>query len=228
MRHIKLFLSCLLAFIFVLNFSGCAFGAESEEPSVPEETDPTAFFNDAVSDEEVKENIFNALDEINIDTEAVENFEKTEEGKFSFDYKNEKITVLMDSDSTVYSVKIGENGEDVYLKGYESYNIEDYVFPPYMNKNVFLDFAKNIAELAYDSSANYEFSEDFEIRREGDYYYLTAAVTFEGSEDKDIIEATLYYDLAENTIFMEYVTINGEVFSDFENNYEKPEREKIS
>ncbi len=224
--NIKKLFICLFAFLLVFVFASCADIALQEEE---EKVDPLReFFGEEVPDETEKENIFAALEEVEINTRFISDFKKIENaGKYSFNYQNNLFIVTMDPDSTVYSVRVGEDGEEVYLKGYESYRAEDYFVPKFMESHL-IAFADNVMEMFTNGAEGYEFSDDWVFEREGNYYHAGVTARTESSAEDLAIYITCRYDEAENTIYMDYVTINGEIFSDFTENYERPERQKKS
>lgn len=235
----------LLALLIVFIFAGCADFLTGEEPPSREELlaeekaeeeankpDPLReFFSDEVSDETAKENIFSALGEIAVDTEIIKDFEKIEdesgEEKYDFSYKGEEFTVILGEDSTVNAIENKASGAEVYLKGYEPYNAEDYIFYEYMEGHM-KAYMDNVIELAFDYTQNYEYSPNWEFYREGDYYFVSNSVTVEGYKNPKFITITCYFDVPENTIYMNHVTIDGKVFSDFTNSYQRPERAPLS
>ena len=171
----KLLKLCFMIFALVLVCVGCA---EFEEPinsgiseEIQEEAEETEeftedyydrlFMDEVVTDEVKRENIFSALTDIKMNTEFIKDFkmvESTEEGeKYSFTYRDTNFTVIMESDSEIASVKVGEDGEDVYLKGYEPYDAEDYIFTEEM-KNGLKNMVGNAVEVSFDYPEIFEYA----------------------------------------------------------------------
>ncbi|MBQ2898115.1 MAG: hypothetical protein IJE28_00040 [Oscillospiraceae bacterium] len=245
----KKLLLIICALVFVC--AGCA-GSSDEtesaaepgpEPEIPssseEEIEYTEdyydrlFFGDVISDETVRENIFAALIDVGINTEFIKEFQKIEDGseteKFGFIYRENAFTVTMEPDSTVYSVKIGDDGEEVYLKGYESYNADDYMMTENM-KNWFIAGMDNAVEIALDYPEIYEFAGDWSFRHEGNFYYVTVTVLTGAEKEKHFLSITYYYDEPENTMYWYQLLIDGQEISvpiEFEV-HEKGERKKLS
>ena len=71
----------------------------SEEDEFTEEYYDRKFMDEVVTDEEKRENIFSALDDIQINTEFIKDFKKVEETaegeKYSFTYRETEFTVIM-------------------------------------------------------------------------------------------------------------------------------------
>ena len=92
----------------------------SEEEELTEEYYDRKFMDEVVSDEEKRENIFSALEDIQMNTEFIKDFKKVEETaegeKYSFTYRETEFTVIMESDSTIYSVKTVKKAPIFILK----------------------------------------------------------------------------------------------------------------
>ncbi len=91
-----------------------------------------------------------------------------------------------------------------------------------------MPFAENAMELIANGEGNYSFSDDWSFEREGDYYHIKVTAAMESSGEEILLGITCHYVEEENTIYMEYVTVNGEVFSDLTNKFERPERKQTS
>ena len=211
--HFTKFLACLLACVLLFSCAGCTDVVNYEEKT---EEDPLReFFKEEVSDETAKENIFAALKEVEIETRFISDFKKIEDGetgeRYSFKYQNNLFIVSMDPDSTVYSVRVGEDGEDVYLKGYESYKAEDYFMTEGM-ENSFKVSMVNAVEVAFDDPGVYEFAEDWSFKREQDYYYTNVTVYIGEEKEEHFMDFTCYYDEPENTMYWYHLSVDGEEF----------------
>ena len=205
----------------------------SEEDEFTEEYYDRKFMDEVVTDEEKKENIFSALDDIQINTEFIKDFKKVEETaegeKYSFTYRETEFTVIMESDSTIYSVKAGEEGTDIYLKGYESYNVEDYICPDSMKQG--MKYAMdNAVEICFDDPAVFEYAGDWSYGHEGNYRYVSVTVLIGEEKEEHFISLTHYYVEEENSLYWLELLVDGEKISlptDFEIE-EIPERQKLS
>ena len=137
--------------------------------------------------------------------------------------------VTMDSDSTVYSVRVGEDGEDVYLKGYEPYAAEDYIMTE-SGIQGFRHMMENAVEISFDYPAVYEFGDDWTYRHEADFYYTEGSVFVGEAKEAHYIELIYYYEEAENTLHWYSLNVDGNEIS-LERVFEEPEipeRQKIS
>ena len=227
----------LIALLFALMLL-CACGAEPvEEPE--EETEYTEdyydrkFMDEVLTDEERRENIFSALTDININTEFIKDFEKIEDEsgdeKYSFTYRENSLTVTMDEDSTVASVRVGEDGEDVYLKGYEPYDVEDYIITSSMIGG-FKSMIINAIEISFDYPSVYEIASDWTYRHDDCYYYAKGTVLIGADKEEHFMEKIYYYEEAENTMHWYSLKVDGNEITlpiEFQQ-YEKPERKPTS
>ena len=243
----KLFKLGLVIFALVLAFGGCADSEEQENIEIPEESEEIIeeaeeftedyydrlFMGDVVTDETKRENIFSALTEIKMNTEFIKDFQKvesTDEGeKYSFTYRDTEFTVVMESDSEIASVKVGEDGADVYLKGYEAYDAEDYIFTESM-KDGMKHMVDNAVEVSLDYPENFEYAGDWSFRHEENFYYISVTVLTGTEKTAHPLILTCYYDAAENTMHWYKLVVDGKDISiplDFEV-IQKAERQKIS
>lgn len=224
MRGKKLFMICLTACLLAFACSGCAellgtleqnineYTASEDEVEYTEDYYDRLFFGDVISDEVVRENIFAALTEVNINTEFIKEFKRIEDGsgteKFGFIYRENSFTVTLDPDYTVYSVKIGEDGEDIYLKGYESYDVDDYMVTESI-VNGFNRMNINVVETAFDYPEIYEFADDWTFKHEKDFYYLTGTVFIGEAKEEHFLDIVYYYEEAENTMYWYSIHVDG-------------------
>ena len=243
----KLLKLCLIIFTLVLVCGGCADTEEPESSVVLEEKEEVSeeaeeftedyydrlFMGDVVTDETKRENIFSALTDINMNTEFIKDFKKvetTEEGeKYSFTYRDTEFTVIMESDSEIASVKVGEDGADVYLKGYEAYDAEDYIFTESM-KDGMKHMVDNAVEVSLDYPENFEYAGDWSFRHEGNFYYISVTVLTGTEKTAHPLSLTCYYDAPENSMYWYRLVVDGKDISiplDFEV-IQKAERQKIS
>lgn len=238
---------CFMIFALALLCAGCAEPEEPEIIEIPEESEEITeeaeeftedyydrfFMGEVVTDEIKRENIFSALTDINMNTEFIKDFKKIEsndEGeKYSFTYRDTEFTVIMESDSEISSVKVGEEGEDVYLKGYEPYDAEDYIFTEEM-KNGLMHMVDNAVEVSLDYPKVFEYAGDWSFRHEGNFYYICVTVLTGAEKTAHPLSLTCYYDAPENSMYWYQLVVDGKEISvpiDFEV-IEKAEREKIS
>ena len=224
----------LIAMILaVMVLCSCAVSESPEEEEFTEEYYDRRFMDEVVTDEEKRENIFSALDDIKINTEFIKDFEKVEETaegeKYSFVYRETEFTVIMEPDSTISSVKVGEDGPDVYLKGYEPYNAEDYIMEKTQIQG-FQSMMKNAVEVSFDYPEIYEFANDWTYRHEEPFYYTEGTVFIGEAKEEHYIELIYYYELAENTMHWYSLVVDGNPML-IEKVFEEPviqERQKLS
>lgn len=230
MRFGKLFLIiCAAVFICV----GCGaepenngYSASEEEVEYTEDYYDRLFLGDVVTDEEKRENIFAALAETKMNTEFIKDFAKIEdesgEEKYSFTYRNNPFIVYMNSDSTVSSVRVGEDGADIYLEGYESYNVDDYIIIESQIKG-FQYMMINAVEIAFNYPEIYEFADDWTYRHEENFYYTRGSVFIGEAKEAHYIDLVYYYEEAENTMHWYSLCVDGNDIS-FERVFEEPEK----
>ena len=234
MRLKKLFFIFLLAFAVVLISAGCE-NAEnpenSESASSEEEIEYTEdyydrlFLGEVVTEEEKRENIFAALVDININTEFIKEFQKvedeTETEKYSFVYRENNFTVTMNADSEVSSVRIGEDGADIYLEGYESYNVDDYIVTDSMIKGL-EHMNINVVEIAFNYPKIYEFADDWTYVHEEPFRYVSGSVLIGEAKEKHFLDIVYYYDKPENTLQWYSVYADGNEIT-FDRPFSEPE-----
>lgn len=209
----------LTACLLVLLCVGCAAepddGKTSESEEEIEYTEDyydRLFLGEVVTDEAKRESIFASLTDININTEFIKDFAKIEdesgEEKYSFTYRDNPFIVYMDEDSTVASVRVGEDGTDVYLKGYEPYDADDYIMTESRIQS-FQSMMINAVEIAFDYPEIYELS-DFSYKHEGDFYYMNGTVLIGEAKKAHSMEFVCYYEEAENTMHWYSLNVDGE------------------
>ena len=237
----RFILACLFAFILILSCSGCAElqSLFEEEVPVEEEIEYTEdyydrkFMDEVVTEEELRENIFSALTDININTELIKDFKETEdengEKGYTFIYRENTFFVTLDEDSNIASVRVGEDGEDVYLKGYEPYDVEDYIITDSMVKGL-KNMVVNMVELYLDYPEVYELADDWTYKHEDCFYYFNGTVIVGEEKEEHLFDLVFYYEEAENTMHFYSVTIDGDVKKQ-EHVFEEPqipERQQIN
>ena len=234
MRFKKSFAICLLAFVIMFACSGCAelFGSfnktPEEEYEFTEDYYDRKFMDEVVTEEELRENIFSALTDININTEFIKEFKETESG-YTFVYRENSFIVTLDEDSGIASVKVGEDGEDVYLKGYEPYDVEDYIITESMIGG-FKYSIINAIEIAFDYPGVYEMADDWTYRHDDCFYYAKGTVFIGEEKEEHFMEKIYYYEETENTMHWYSLFVDGEEIElpiEFQL-YEKPERKPVS
>ena len=226
----KKLIAMLLALMVLCS---CAVSEAPEEEEFTEEYYDRRFMDEVVTDEEKRENIFSALDDIKMNTEFIKDFEKVEdtaEGeKYSFVYRETEFTVIMEPDSTISSVKVGEDGPDVYLKGYEPYDVEDYICPDTMKQGMKYG-VDNAVEICFDYPEIFEYAGDWSYGHEGNYRDISVTALIGEEKKPHFIHLTYYYIPEENTLCWLQLLVDGEEISlptDFEIE-EIPERQKLS
>ena len=226
----------IIMLLVLLTLCGCAV---SEVPEVQEEEELTEeyydrkFMDEVVTDEEKRKNIFSALEDIEINTELIKDFKKVEdtpEGeKYSFIYRDTEFIVIMESDSTIYSVKNGEEGADVYLKGYEPYDVENYVMPKTRIQG-FQSMMVNAVKISFDDTEVYEFAADWTYSHEEPFYYTKGTVLIGEAKEEHYMELIYYYEVEENTMHWYSLAVDGNPII-IETMFEEPvipERQKLS
>lgn len=233
MKKILALLIALMLFSGCEDLAGYLEGFSSESSSSEEEIEYTEdyydrkFMDEVLTEEEKRENIFSALTDINMNTEFIKNFAKIEDEsgveKYSFTYRENDFIVYMNPDSTVSSVRVGEDGTDVYLEGYESYNVDDYIMTDSMIKG-FQYMMANAVEISFDYPSIYEFV-DWRYRHEGDFYYLSGKVLIGEDKKEHTMEIVYYYEEAENTMHWYSLHADGNLI-EIERVFAEPEIEE--
>lgn len=197
----------------LLVLCSCAVSEVPEKEELTEEYYDRKFMDEVVTEEEKRENIFSALDDIKINTELIKDFKKLEETaegeKYSFTYRETGFTVIMEPDFTISSVKVGEDGADVYLKGYEPYDVEKYIMPKTQIQG-FQHMMINAVEISFDYPEIYEFAEDWTYLHEEPFYYTEGTVLIGEEKEEHYIELIYYYEEAENTMHWYSLVVDGE------------------
>ena len=118
MNMMKFFAICLFTIVLAISFSGCDelveyIENENAAPLIPEKTENDEYYYDrkfmdeVVTEEELRENIFSALTDININTEFIKEFKETEDENgtkgYTFIYRDNTFIVTLDEDSTIFS-----------------------------------------------------------------------------------------------------------------------------
>ncbi len=217
----------------LLVLCSCAATNVPEEEELTEEYYDRKFMDEVVTDEEKRENIFSALDDIKINTELIKDFKKVEETaegeKYSFIYRETEFTVIMAPDSTISSVKVGEDGADVYLKGYEPYDVENYIMPKSRIQG-FQHMMINAVESSFDDPEIYEFSADWTYSHEEPFYYTKGTVLVGEEKEEHYMELIYYYEVEENTMHWYSLVVDGDPVI-LETMFDEPvipERQKLS
>ncbi len=134
---------------------------------------------EAVKDEYLKNDLINALSEMQVDKSEVSDFEKIDNWaggeRYSFTYSNKiTLTVYCNMSSTIDSINYGEI--KLYYRGYETYNVNDYIF----NEAYRLDLqikSEDIVSLYLNYPATAKFSSSYwTSARYDNIYYLASTV----------------------------------------------------
>ena len=238
MRFKKSFAICFLAFVLAISFCGCSEfnqytekeNTETLEQEIAEEPDPAGFLNEGVSDEEIKEKIFSVFTEINVNPKFFKEIEKTEDEtgteKYSFLYRNNTFTVTLDENSDVHSVKVGEDGVDVYLKGQKSDNIDHYVASDEMMRTVDWYIYSGVL-ISFNPQNGYELADDWVCKHDDIFYYAKGTVLLGEEKAEHYLEVICYYERAKNAMQLYRVIADGKEIKldEIYLQYEMPERE---
>lgn len=134
---------------------------------------------DVIEDDYLKQDFINALAEIQADAKKIEDLEKIEDWaggtRYQFTYDNSiKLIVYCNMGSTIESINY--NNEKIYYRGYESYNINDYIFDSYYQSILQIKSEEVVSlYLNYPSTAKYSLL-DWSYGRYGEIYYLSSVV----------------------------------------------------
>ena len=191
-----------------------------------------------ISDSYLKDDFINALNEIEADDTKISNIEKIDNWaggeRYRFIY-DDKITLIVycNAGSTVESINYNE--EKIYCRGYESYNINHYVY----KSSYILDLqtkAKEVVSLYlnYPSTAKFSYNNvDWSVARYNNIYYLSSFVKASNAFGVySIIDFKIAYNVIEENNSMKYKSIylimDGEsIFNHLDSYKSSEERKKV-
>ena len=134
-----------------------------------------------INNQYLKEDIINALNEINADDSKISKFEKinswTGGERYSFIYDDKiALTIYCNIGSTVESINF--NDVKIYHRGYEAYDINKYVYNSSYIENLQLKTEEVVSlYLNYPYTAQYSYkNSDWRVARYNDIYYLSSSV----------------------------------------------------
>ena len=182
-----------------------------------------------ISDAYLKDDFINALNEIEADDKKISNIEKIDNWaggeRYRFRY-DDKITLIVycNLGSTVESINF--NDEKIYYRGYESYNVNHYVY----KSSYILDLqtkAKEVVSLYlnFPSTAKFSYNNaDWGVARYNNIYYLSSFVE---SANAFGVYSTTNFKIAYNIIEENdnvkykpiYLTLNGAKQFDYLDDY---------
>lgn len=101
----------------------------SDGDSEDSDSDDTDSGGLTLLDAKTQDNVIAACEEIGLDYKKIKNFESYSEGEegsvYTFTYKGSVVDLFLYKNGTVFSIETG--GTQVYLDGYESYSIDEYL-----------------------------------------------------------------------------------------------------
>ncbi|MBQ8885224.1 MAG: hypothetical protein IJY62_02485 [Clostridia bacterium] len=189
-----------------------------------------------ISDSYLKDDFINALNEIEADHTKISNIEKIDNWaggeRYRFIY-DDKITLIVycNAGSTVESINYNE--EKIYCRGYESYNINHYVY----KSSYILDLQMKAEEvvslyLNYPLTAKFSYnSADWGVARYNNIYYLSSFVKASNAFGVySIIDFKIAYNVIEENNSMKYKPIylimDGKNQFNYLNSYKSSEERK--
>ncbi len=168
-----------------------------------------------------------ACEQIGLNIEEIRRFEQTEDWaqgtRFTFSYSG-KTFYLYNNVDTVESINASLTGDTkVYDRGYEPYQIDDYIFD--LDKVMFQIYAEDTvkAALNYPSTADFH-TMDWAFARDRDLYYVQSNVTAQNAFGvKEEMSFIVVFQKDMNQAV--YIQVGGTVYVN--NLPEKTERAKI-
>ena len=226
------FLSMVLILIFFISACvGCQNSNNKNDNIIDNSTEQDKFA--ILNDSYLTMDLINALNEINVDETKITSFEKLEDWvagpKYSFTYADKiKLIVYCNLNSTVESINY--NDEKIYYRGFESYNINNYIYQSSL-LDVLIPYTQNIVKsyLSYPSTAKFPLvSSEWAVSRYNNLYYLESWVKASnafGIEDKINFTTGVYID--QNTNYKTiYFKIDGNIKLDLTEQYQPSEQRK--
>ena len=226
------FLSMVLILIFFISACvGCQNSNNKNDNIIDNSTEQDKFA--ILNDSYLTMDLINALNEINVDETKITSFEKLEDWvagpKYSFTYADKiKLIVYCNLNSPVESINY--NDEKIYYRGFESYNINNYIYQSSL-LDVLIPYTQNIVKsyLSYPSTAKFPLvSSEWAVSRYNNLYYLESWVKASnafGIEDKINFTTGVYID--QNTNYKTiYFKIDGNIKLDLTEQYQPSEQRK--
>lgn len=220
----KKLLLCALIAILIFTIAACS--NSINEPN--ENIDKYGIFNDAY----LQSDFENALVEIKADETKISDFTKIEDWaggtKYKFTYEN-KITlnVYCNTTSTVESIVYGD--EKIYYRGYESYDINNYVYDQGII-DILIPSSQNFIKLYlnYPSTAKFPWtSSEWSYSKYNDIYVLSSWVKASnafGVESQS--NFTIGFYIGENDTECIYIKIGDDIKVNKVNEYKQTETRK--
>lgn len=218
----------MCAFLVVLILTAVACNDSKNEPN--ENIDKYAIFNDSY----LQSDFENALVEIQADETRISNFTKVEDWaggtRYKFTYDNKiPLYVYCNMTSTVESIVFGD--EKIYYRGYESYDINDYVYDQGI-VDILIPASQNFIKLYlnYPSTAKFPWTtNDWRYSKYNDIYVLSSWVKASnafGVESQ--MEFTIGFYIVKTDTECIYINIDGETKINKVNDYkQKKDRKQV-
>lgn len=214
--RIKIAIIILLAGSVLLSLLGC---------SAKNDISSTARTNNDIYTEEFK----TACSDISLDVDKINGWEQIDGWangeRFRFTYEKQSVLAYINFDGSISSINIGT--EHIYEKGYEPYNVNDFIID--------VNTAENLIPLAEDtvkSNLNYPSMAKFALLdwafgRNGNVYALQSSVnTKNGFGVESDVPFTIMFDLStEGKAKCVYLALDGDVIADQRTT--APERKKL-
>lgn len=188
-------------------------------------------FLDVISDEVLCEQFIYACGEIGMDVNRVRNIEQVDDWvggpRYSFVYDGIAFRLYCNMDSTVNSIRIG-NDTNIYLQGYEPYQVDDYIPNPSVTSELQVQTEKNVkSQLNYPETADFPWL-DWAFGRERDLYTVSSHVTAKNSfgvEDK--LNFSITYQVTGSSAKIVYFLLDGNELVNKMDSISIPERKEV-
>lgn len=185
----------------------------------------------AMKEEELRENFIEACNQIGMDIDQIKDMEQVDDWtsgpRYSFSYMGVGFRTYIYMDNTVKTIKLGAN-TDIYSKGYEPYQVSDYIVDQNTAYSLMTQSEKYVKEaLAFPATAEFPLF-DWSIGRMKNYYTLSSTVTAQNAFGVEIeLPFTINYEVDGDAVRILYFMLDGDVLSDSMDSVVTPERKRI-
>jgi len=186
----------------------------------------------AIGDEALARDFAEASAQIGMDAGEIKNLEKSADWAggplYTFSYKGTGFLLYADMDSTVKSIRQGPLGTDIYSKGYEPYQVSDYIADSSITAQLQAKAQEYVKDqLKYPEEAAFPWL-DWSSRRERSLYTVASTVTAKNAMGvKQAIPFELTFDVGDGAYRLVYFNLDGEVIKDETSGYRLPERKWV-
>ena len=207
-------------------------GADSNASSFinSEEEKNADLFSEIITDYDLRVDLLHACEAVGIDVKEIKEFEQADDWvsgpRYTFTYRGAPLIAYCNMDSTVEAIRIGM-GENIYKRGYEPYQIEDYMVDTDIAAELQIiteDYVRS--QLNYPSTADFSWL-DWSYGRDHDLYSVSGRVTAQnGFGMESEVPFKLIYQLDDTQANLMYFTLNGSDVINRMDSFPQPERKR--